>query len=306
VEHRYLIRAALSVAIVVSACSPGPTGSPSPSFVGGGSPTVLPVLVSSEVVVGPNRLVFSFLDAKTNRPAASPERSASFAFVPATSSSGNPAATSVGEFFWGIEGVNGLYVTNVTLPTAGDWTAEVTTSAPGGPTETIRFDFQVKDDASAIRVGEKAPASDTPTAEDVGGDLAQLSTDDDPDPAFYESSVADAVRAGQPFVLVFATPAFCTSKQCGPTLDSVKPLAAEFPAVTFIHVEPFELAFVDGRLQPVLDGNGQLKAVAAVNEWGLLSEPWTFVVEGSGVVRASFEGAAAADELRGSIEAVAG
>lgn len=304
--YRRPIIAAVSVALAIAAgCSPGPTQSPAASVVGGGNPSVLPVLVSSEVVTGPNRLVFSFLDAKTNRPAAAPDRTASFKFIEATSSSGTPAATATGKFVWGIENVSGLYITHVTLPSAGEWIAEVTTSAPGAPTETIRFQFDVRDDASAVRVGEKAPASDTPTAGDVGGDLKQISTDSNPDPVFYQMSVADAIAAGRPFVLVFATPAFCTSKQCGPTLDSVKPFIKEFPSVAFIHVEPFELKFVDGRLQPVLDSNNQLKPVAAVRDWGLLSEPWTFVVDSSGVVRASLEGAAGADELHEAIQAVA-
>jgi hypothetical protein len=30
--------------------------------------------------------------------------------------------------------------------------------------------------------------------------------------------------------------------------------------------------------------------VDAVDEWGLLSEPWIFTVDSSGVVRGSFEG----------------
>ena len=47
--------------------------------------------------------------------------------------------------------------------------------------------------APTVAVGEQAPASTTPTAADVGGDLAKLSTDPKPDPAFYQLSVADAL-----------------------------------------------------------------------------------------------------------------
>ena len=91
------------------------------------------------------------------------------------------------------------------------------------------------------QVGQAAPASKTPTAADVGGDLAKISTDAKPDPAFYQTSVADALAAHKPFMLVFATPKFCTSQQCGPTLDQFKPIAAANPDVTFINVEPYQL-----------------------------------------------------------------
>ena len=82
--------------------------------------------------------------------------------------------------------------------------------------------------------------------------------------------MADALAAHKPFVLVFATPKFCTSAQCGPTLDRVKPVAAAHPEVTFINVEPYELQVVDGQLQPVLDANGSLQATDVTNQWGLL------------------------------------
>ena len=64
-------------------------------------------------------------------------------------------------------------------------------------------------------------------------------------------------------------PKFCTSAQCGPTLDDLKPVAAAHPDVTFINVEPYQLEDVDGQLQPVLDANGQLQATDVTNEWGL-------------------------------------
>jgi hypothetical protein len=192
---------------------------------------------------------------------------------------------------WGIEGSRGDYVANVEFPAAGDWKAVFITEAPGKAQEAIGVSFQVHETGVTVPVGGKAPASDTPTADDVGGVLSKLSTDTTPDPAFYRLSVADALAAGRPFVLVFATPAFCRSAQCGPTLDKVKAAAkAAPPTVAFINVEPYKLEYTEGRLQPVLDANGQLQPVAAADEWGLLSEPWIFTVDSSGVVRGSFEG----------------
>jgi len=155
--------------------------------------------------------------------------------------------------------------------------------------EQARMTFSVLDAPTAIAVGQKAPASKTPTVADVGGDVSKISTDPTPDPAFYQTSVADALAAHKPFMLVFATPKFCTSQQCGPTLDQFKPIAKANPDVTFINVEPYLLEDVDGQLQPKLDAKGNLQAAPATIAYGLLSEPFVFIVGGDGKVKASFE-----------------
>ncbi|HEV3472503.1 MAG TPA: thioredoxin family protein, partial [Actinomycetota bacterium] len=95
------------------------------------------------------------------------------------------------------------------------------------------------------------------------------------------------MRAGEPFVVVFATPKFCTSEVCGPTLDVAKVVAKDFPDVTWIHVEVYTN----------LDDPSDLKVVPAVKKWGLPTEPWVFVVNERGRVVAKYEGTVAATEL---------
>ena len=254
---------------------------------------------------GPSRFVFSFLDPDTNLPAATPERTASVAFVAPGETEPGPAVDA--EFVWAIEGERGEYIAPAEFPTAGAWKAVFTTASPTSPTESIGVEFDVQEELPTVDVGAPAPASDTPTAADVDGDLSRISTDTEPDPAFYELSVADALADGTPFVLVFATPAFCQSAQCGPTLDRVKAAAAAAPDdVAFINVEPYQLEYTEGRLQPVLDANGQLQAVPSVDEWGILSEPWIFAVDGEGVVRGSYEGLATDAELAAAFETISG
>ncbi len=267
------------------------------------SSSVVPVIVSSEQVCGRNRLLFAFLDA-ANNPVAAPDRPASVSFYDLGRDPATPASTATGTFLWAIEGVRGLYETNVEFPEAGEWGAEFTTAAPGGKPETIRMRFEVKPTGTTLGIGAKAPSVRTPTAADVGGDLAKLSSDQKPDPAFYTTSVDQALAAHEPFVLVFATPAFCTSGQCGPTLDVVKGVAAGEPGVTFINVEPYKLQYADGRLQPVLDANGQLQPVEATDAYGLVSEPWIFVIDRTGTVTGSFEGVVSAQELAAAVDAV--
>jgi hypothetical protein len=190
-----------------------------------------------------------------------------------------------------------MYIVDVDLPQAGTWGAEFTTEAPGSAAETVRLTFEVHDTSPTVAVGDPAPASDTPTLDDAGGDVTQISTDPDPVADFYTTSVADALAEQRPFVLVFATPKFCTSAQCGPTLDRLKPAVAEHPEVTFINVEPYQLQVVEGQLQPLLDANGSLQATDVTDEWGLLTEPWIFAVDRAGIVRGSYELIVSDEEL---------
>jgi hypothetical protein len=64
-----------------------------------------------------------------------------------------------------------------------------------------------------------------------------LCTDQPPCP-FHETSLDQALAQHRPVALIFATPALCTSKFCGPTLDNLAAVHAPFAAkVTFIHCE---------------------------------------------------------------------
>lgn len=289
---RPAVAAIIAIAmLIIAACGPGagttPTPSSPPSTGPSASPAagVFPVIVSGELAVGPNRILFSFVDG-AGAPIGSPDRTVAVQFT-------GPGDESVdapdGTFIWAIEDVAGIYVTRATFPIGGAWTAAFTTEAPGSPTQTIPFVFDVRTEASAIRPGEPAPSIDTPTLADVGGDAAKISTDAEPVDAFYETSVADALASHEPFVLVFATPKFCQTATCGPTLEKVKTIAAAHPDVTFINVEPYQLELVDGQLQPALDAQNQLQSVPATTAYGLLTEPYVFVVGGDGTVKASFE-----------------
>jgi hypothetical protein len=270
------------------------------------APQVIPYLINGagEMTCGPNRLLFVFLDPKTNAPIADPKRTAKIAFYDLARDPSKPTATVDTTFVWAIENERGNYIANVDFPEAGIWGAEITTMAGVGG-EQVRMTFQVSPSSPVVRIGQPAPATKTPTAADVGGDLAKISTDTKPDPALYRTSVADALANHQPFLVAFATPKFCQSAQCGPTLDRLKPFVAKYPSVAFIHVEPYQLELKDGQLQPVLTGNPpNLTPADVTNRWGLLSEPWVFVVDRDGIVRGSFALIFSGAELSAVLEAV--
>jgi hypothetical protein len=268
--------------------SPAPSGTPEGWDISTQRPSVFPQIINpaGTVTCGQTRLMFSFLDDQ-NVPVAKPDRTVDVKVFDLGADPSKAVAEGPATFIWAIEPQVGVYVIDIDLPTSGDYGVEFATKPAGGTAETIRMTMEVQPSSDVISVGDKAPPSKTPTLDQVGGDVTKISTDTDPVPAFYETSIEGAVEAKEPFVVAFATPKFCVSKQCGPTLDRLKPIAAKHPKVTVINVEPYLLEDVDGSLQPVLT-NGNLTPTQASNEWHLPTEPWVFVVDRNGVVTASF------------------
>jgi hypothetical protein len=285
--------------------SPQPSGIPEGWDVGTQRPSVFPQIINppATVTCGPTRLMFSFLDDQ-NVPVAKPDRSASVKLFDLGADPATPVAEATATFIWAIEPRVGVYVADVSPPTSGEYGVEFTTTPPGGTAEVIRTTMEVQPSSDVISVGDKAPASSTPTLDQVGGDVSKISTDPKPVKAFYETSIADAVAAKEPFVVAFATPKFCVTQQCGPTLDRLKPIAERHPKVTVINVEPYLLKDEGGQLQPVLDANGRLTPTQATNEWHLPTEPWVFVVDRNGVVTRSFMLIFSDEELEAAIAEV--
>lgn len=304
------------VTVVVAACRPATTGGfvvatdapGSPGASGGSaqaSPSLIPVIISTQLVVGDNRLVFSFIDAATQQPVGSPDLAASVSFNGPGATT--PTAPVQGQFIWAIQGLRGEYITHATFPTAGDWHAVFDIQPKGGAAQSIGVPFTVLAKGTVVKVGDKAPDTKTPTLADAGGNVRKISTDQNPVAAFYQVSVDQALAQHMPFVLIFATPAFCKSAQCGPTLDMVKQAQRSAPSsVAFIHVEPYVLTYTEGRLQPVLDAQGNLQPDAAANAWGLPTEPWVFAVDRNGIVQGSYEGVVSQQELADVIAKIAG
>lgn len=239
-----------------------------------------PVFASSEVVEGDNRFLIGLLNDE-DAPISSPEISMHVAFYDLAESAERPAFETDAEFI--DTGPRGLYVTYPTFDSTGKWGAEVSVEGDGLD-ETVRASFEVAGEGMTPAVGERAPASKTPTGS--GRELKKITTDTKPDPDFYRMSIDEALRAGKPFVVTFATPRFCSSAVCGPTLDIVKKESKDWPKVEFIHVEVYDLSDLKN-----------LKPVPAVREWGLPSEPWVFVVDSQGKVAAKFEGTVSPKEL---------
>lgn len=202
-------------------------------------------------------------------------------------------------------GVRGSYVAPVEFPAAGDY--RLTVMPVGGEVsgEAV-IDVSVLADSPIPSVGDPAPASVTKTLGDAV-DVTEVTTSYEPDAELYRVSIADAVSSGKPSVVVFATPAFCTSPTCGPQVDTVSELRVEHPdAANYIHVELYDNpAEIQGDLS-------QAQLVPAAKEWGFTeipgwtNESWVFVLDGEGIVRQRFEGFATLTELEAALAEVGG
>lgn len=205
---------------------------------------------------------------------------------------GSPLGTAPAQLVWTIPDVRGLLSFSLNIPEPATYQITVETEEWG---ELGPMGLTSVADPAVVAPGDAAPLSETRTSDDHPVDA--ITSDPDPNPRFYEMSVAEAVSSG-PSVVVFATPAWCSSQACGPLLDQVGELSADYPGLNFVHIEIYEDISV-GSIE-------ELEAVPAVREWGLPSEPWVFVTDDTGTVTHAFEGAASDAELRAAFDRVSG
>jgi hypothetical protein len=141
------------------------------------------------------------------------------------------------------------------------------------------------------KAGEKAPLIHTPTASDVGGDLAKIDTRI-PHDQMHQVDYAD-VLGKEPIVLVFATPALCQSRVCGPVVDVAQQVADEYKGkADFIHMEVYNDNEISKGIRPQLEA------------FNLETEPWTFLIDRHGIIRDRFEGAYGVPELEQAMRTI--
>lgn len=247
---------------------------------------IIPVPGNSELIVGPNRFALALLEEDNTLIL---DETVVFRFF---LDEELKSETQAG-FTYAIPGANGFYTANVDFEAAGQWLVEAVLTR-GGEEEVVPFSFPVREESLSPNVGDSVPASTNLTLA-TEPNIKRLSTDVDPEPALYETTVAEAVTLGRPAVIVFATPAFCQTRFCGPVVDNVKEVRQDFlDTVTFIHIEPFELDEDSGIV--AAEGGGPIVAEPML-EWNLQTEPWIFILDSDGLVAARFEGAASPQEL---------
>ena len=256
-----------------------------------GGPPVSLVVSNSDLAVGENRVSFGLVD-RDYMPVRPDTVEMRAVYYEPGAPTGEVRHRAAAEFLpWPPEGRRGVFIAKVafdqagtaTGDTAGIWELHASFEHDDGETLTIGAVVSVPAEHSAPFIGDPAPLSHTPTAADTD-DLRTISSSPEPDQALYQLSVAQAVRAGKPVVISFATPSFCVSATCGPQVSDLSALARQYQGqANFVHVEVYR----DPHL--IDPGNAARELVPAVAEWGLVSEPWTFVVGSDGRIAARFE-----------------
>ena len=193
------------------------------------------------------------------------------------------------------DGIRGFHVAQLTFGQAGDWVINIRTPSLDGFID-IPIAITVRENTLAPAVGEQPPASINRTLRDVVG-AEELSTAAEPDAMLYEVTIAEALENGEPFVVVFASPGFCTNAFCGPQVEVLSELRLLYPAgVRYIHVDLYENPLNVRRGEPP-------QRTPLLEEWGLHTDEWTFIVDGDGQVVARFEAFAPIEEIEAALVA---
>ena len=207
-----------------------------------------------------------------------------------------PPADALASFTRFPDGVRGFHLMQLDFDQPGAWVLLLRVPTVDGFTE-IPLSLEVRADTLAPTVGEAPPASDNRTLRDVEG-AEQLSTGAEPDASLYELTVAEALEQARPFVIVFASPGFCTNAFCGPQVEVLSQLRERYPdAAAYIHVDLYENPLEVRRGEPPIE-------TPLLEEWGLQTDEWTFVVGADGRVAARFEAFAPIEEVEAALTVV--
>jgi hypothetical protein len=268
-----------------------------------GTESDLVVAPSSQVFdVGENRLGFGVFtvdreavsDAEMAIYAARPNKPAIGPFPASVESLDVDAAFRSRSTSTDPDAAKSIYTANVDLEGKGEWRLLALVKQPDGSfTYTPIPSAVVGRGAKVPAPGDPAPMIDTLTAADVGGDLTKIDTRQPPS-TMHDDNFADVVGT-EPVVLLFATPALCSSRVCGPVVDIAEQVKSERgDEAAFIMQEIYKDNQVDKGLRE------QVKA------YNLPSEPWLFVLDSDGKISTAIEGAFSEGELNAALDEVTG
>ncbi len=345
----FAMGAAVAVLLAFAACSGGeenPSGTGSSASAGSCVPNptnvelkpsdadYVPVLASSDVAVGSNRLVVGLLD-KAEEPALGAQlhlriycftdsgdqvdkMSADATALTITKTYTHTHADGTVESH--TAGQVGVHVATVSFDMPGMWGLEVTGTVDGKELTGQKVTFNVREKPESPAIGSPAPRSVQPILKDVT-DIRDLDTSAQPIPGEHDKTIAEAVTSGKPAVIAFATPAFCVSQLCGPAKEIFDSTYQKYSdQVDFVHVEPYFLAEARAGKGlcpiPVMNVNYAAnpekgcptippeRLPPADQSWNLSTEPWVFVIDKNGNIATKFESAFGEQELDDAIKAV--
>jgi hypothetical protein len=233
------------------------------------------------VTQGTVDLAFSYLGTDgSGEPTAGPTATASYIPVPGTDASGDAPAI--------VTGANGVYeAEDVTFDDPGVWRATLSIEIDG-VARRITTDFRVDPESRIPAPGMPAPKTETLTVDSrsrAGAiDSMADASGEIPDPELHEWTIADAIEQGRPALVLFGTPAYCTSRFCGPEVSELQRLAAEHPdQAVYIHVEIWK-EYKPPETQVVNKGAAEWLLRELPDGSPEMTEPWLFLIGSDGTV----------------------
>ncbi|MGH2957793.1 MAG: hypothetical protein ACRDL6_12470, partial [Solirubrobacterales bacterium] len=184
------------------------------------------------------------------------------------------------------------YVTEIPLERPGPWTFGALIKEGDTYTGSLLATPSKVGQFTPPGAGDPAPRTSTPTAADVA-DISEIDTREPAD-TMHDVDLAE-VLGKRPVVLLFATPALCQSRVCGPVVDAAEQVKRQFgDRVAFIHQEVYVDNEINKGVRPQMEA------------YDLPSEPWLFVIDRDGRVSSAIEGPYSVGELEDAVRGVVG
>lgn len=196
---------------------------------------------------------------------------------------GSPASVDI-EILWNNEVVE---VQTVAARGLGQFTPyyplEFTPTETGSYVARTNFsefdvEFLVVDraDTPLFQVGETLPGFDTPTVDDPRG-VDPICTRPEQCP-FHALTLTEALANDKPTVLMIATPGFCQTDVCGPSVEFLIDAVGDRTDLNVIHAEVWR------NYQADIDAGDFPKVAPLAEAWQLEFEPSIFVTDASGTI----------------------
>jgi hypothetical protein len=184
------------------------------------------------------------------------------------------------------------YVTDIPFDKPGPWEFVALIKSDGSYQASLLPSPNAVGDYPMPQVGQKPPAIHTLTSGEVSS-ISQIDTRVPPDD-MHNDDFAN-VLGKKPVVLLFATPALCQSRVCGPVTDIAEQVKQEFgDKVAFIHQEIYNNNRINDGPRPQMTAFHQN------------TEPWAYVIDRSGKVSTVLQGPFSVQELQAAVQKVAG
>ena len=261
-----------------------------------GGPEYSGVVITQDIAVGINRLLFVVLDREGMPVTVKGNKSnVDLYFLGLEEDSRELRGSVTADLATRTDVTGGIFSTEIDVDESGIYQIDITFTSDDDIPIFAQANILVKKESETPAIGSAAPPSVTYTLNDKKH-LSHITSAREPDPDLYQLSINDALKHDKPVVIVFATPAFCVSATCGPQVGELTKVKETLGGqANFIHVEVYEDPHLIEGDRPTMT------LIPAVAEWNLPTEPWTCIVDKNGLISAKFEQFTTADEIKAKL-----